>query len=254
MGRILKGAQLRDGKWVVAAPPDPNVVAADLEEPESPPEPEVDLEALVAEAQAQAAQILAAAQAEAEAIRAAARQEGYQQGFSEGSAEGRQAWQERIQALASEAQSLLDRRRAWYRDAEQDVVRLALLSAERILQREARNREALTSILHAALEHLADAAIVRIRVHPDDAPGLAAAIGLPKLEIKPDPGIGVGGAIIETLTGRVDARFVTQFRELAASVLMMEPEDDPIVAPVVAELQKGIERKVPAAEPKWKRV
>ena len=254
MGRILKGAQLRDGKWVVAAPVNPDVVAADLEEPEAPPEPQVDLEALLAEAQAQAAQLMAAAQAEAESIREAARQEGYRKGFTQGDADARNQWQAHVQSLAAEAQDLVDRRRVWLRDAERDVLRLALLTAERILHREARNREALSALLHAALEQLADAAIVRIRVHPADAPGLAANLNMPGLEVKPDPAIGVGGVIIETPTGRVDGRFVTQFRELAASVLMTDPEDDPTLAPVLDELQHALEAKIPAAEPTWKAV
>ena len=254
MGRILKGAQLRDGKWVVAAPADPDVVAADLEEPEAPAEPAIDLEALVAEAQDRAEQVIAAAQAEADRIREAARQEGYQQGFAQGDADARNQWQAHVQSLAAEAQDLVDRRRIWLRDAERDVLRLALLTAERILHREARNREALAALLHAALEQLADAAIVRIRVHPADAPGLAANLGLPGLEVKADPAIGVGGVVIETPTGRVDGRFVTQFRELAASVLMTDPEDDPVLAPVLDELQQALEVTIPAAEPSWKAV
>ena len=254
MGRILKGAQLRDGKWVVAAPVDPDLVAAELEEPEAPPEPTIDFEALMAEAQAQAAQVIAAAQADADRIREAARQEGYQQGFAQGDADARHQWHAHVQSLAADAQDLVDRRRIWLRDAERDVLRLALLTAERILHREARNREALAALLHAALEQLADAAIVRIRVNPADATGLAAALGMPGLEVKPDAGIGVGGVIIETPTGRVDGRFVTQFRELAASVLMTDPEDDPVLAPVLDELQQSRELKIPAAEPSWKTV
>lgn len=254
MGRILKGAQLRDGKWVVSAPEAPEVVAAALDEPEIPVEPAIDLDALLAAAQAEAERMLAEAAQEAERVREAARQEGYQSGFAQGDSEGRSQWQARIQAAVAEAQALVEQRKIWLQQSETDVLRLALLTAERILHTEARNRDALLSLIRGALTHLEDAVIVRIRVHPSDASGLAATLNMPELEIKADPAIGLGGVVFETPTGRVDGRFVTQFRELASAVLMADPEDDPVIAPVLSELESSLEAKIPAAEPSWKPV
>ncbi len=255
MGRILKGAQLRDGKWVLPTPQDTEVVPAVLEEPDTlAVEPEVDLGALLAEAQAEAERVLASAHAEAERIREAARQEGYQMGLAQGDAEGRSQWQDQVQALVAETRALVASRKAWLQESEDDVIRLALLTAERILHREARDRGMLVSLIHGTLEHLGDAAIVRIRVHPADASGLAGYLNLPGVEIKPDPAIGLGGVIVETLTGRVDGRFATQFRELASSVLLTDPEEDPVLAPLVSELEAPLEVTIPAAEPAWKPV
>ena len=254
MGRILKGAELRDGKWVVPTPRSVEVVPADLAAPEVAAEPEVDLAALLAEAQAEAERILAAASQEAERLREAARQEGYQQGFSQGENDGRQQWQVRVQELASEAQALLDQRKRWFQDAEKDVAKLALLVADRILHRDARNRDMVVALIQSTLVHLEDAAVVRIRVHPSDAPGLAGSLNLPEVEIKPDATVGLGGAVLETLTGRVDGRFVTQFRELASAVLMTDPDADPVLAPVLTELEAPLEARIPAAEPAWKSV
>lgn len=254
MGRILKGAELRDGKWVVPAPRNTEVVPAELQAPETPAEPEIDLEALLAEAQADAERIRAAAVAEAEQLREAARQEGYQQGFSQGDADGRAQWQAHVQQAALEAQGLVAQRKTWFQQAEADVLRLALLTAERILHREARNRDVILALIQSALTHLEDAVIVRIRVHPADAPGLAERLALPGVELKADPAMGLGGVVIETPTGRVDGRFVTQFRELASSILMTDPEEDPVLGPVLAELDASLETRIPAAEPTWKTV
>lgn len=254
MGRILKGAELRDGKWVVPTPRSLEVVPADLAAPEAAAEPEIDLAALLAEAQAEAERVLTAAAQEAERLREAARQEGYQQGFSQGEADGRQQWQAHVQGVAAEAQTLLDQRKRWFKDAEADVAKLALLVADRILHRDARNRDVLLALIQSTLVHLEDAALVRIRVHPADAPGLAGTLNLPDVEIKPDPTVGLGGAVFETLTGRVDGRFVTQFRELASAVLMADPDADPVLAPVLAELEAPLEARIPAAEPLWKTV
>lgn len=254
MGRILKGAQLRDGKWVVPAPRDTEVLPVDLEAPEPPVEPEVDPQALLAEVQAEAQRMLEAAAAEAERIREAARQEGYQQGFAQGDADGRQQWQAHLQNLAVEGRGLVESRKRWLQDSETDVVRLALVTASRILHREARNREALVALIQSALVHLEEAALVRLRVHPSDAAALAGRLDLSGVEIKPDAAIGLGGVVLETLTGRVDARFVTQFRELASAVLMTDPEEDPVVGPAIAELEAPLEVTIPAAEPAWKPV
>lgn len=254
MGRILKGAELRDGKWVVPAPRNTEVVPATLEVPEPPAEPEIDVAALLAEAQAEAERLLAAAAVEADSLREAARQEGYQQGFAQGDADGRAQWQARIQQAAAEAQALVAQRKLWIQQSETDVLRLALLTAERILHREARNRDAVLALIQSVLTYLGDAAIVRIRVHPSDAAGLAEQLSLPGVELKADPTMGVGGVVIETPTGRVDGRFVTQFRELAASVLMTDPEEDPVLGPVLAELEAPLEARIPAAEPTWKTV
>ena len=254
MGRILKGAELRDGKWVVPTPHSDEVVPADLDAPPGAAEPEIDREALLAAAQAEAERLLTAAAQEAERMREAARQEGYQQGFIQGELDGRQQWQEKVQAVAAEGQALLDQRKRWFRDAETDVVRLALLVADRILHREARNREVLVALIQSTLVHLEDAGVVRLRVHPSDASGLAGLLNLTDVEIKPDATIGLGGVVFETLTGRVDGRFVTQFRELASAVLMTDPEEDPVLAPVLTELEAPLEARIPAAEPTWKPV
>ena len=255
MGRILKGAQLRDGKWVVPAPRDSEVVPATLDAvPEPPPEPEIDLAALLAEAQAEAERMLAAAAAEAERVREAARQEGYQQGFVQGDADGRAQWQAQVQQVAAEARNLVEQRKHWLQDSETDVLKLSLLTAERILHCEARNREGVVALIQSVLQYLGDAAIVRIRVHPSDAAGLASALSLPGVELKADAALGLGGVIVETPTGRVDGRFVTQFRELASSILMTDPEEDPVLGPVLAELDAPLEARIPAAEPTWKTV
>ena len=255
MGRILKGARLIDGKWIVSAEPAEELVAGPAPDADVPLEaPPLDLEALRAAAQAEADRLIAAAQAEAEGLRETARQEGYQAGFLQGEGTARAQWQAHIEALAAEAQTLLAARKTWFQAAESEVVRLALMVAERIVHRTARDPEAVAALVRALLAHLGDAAVTRIRVHPSDAAGLA---GLPELQgvsLKADPAVGLGGVVVETLTGRIDARFATQFRELAAAVLMTDPAEDPVLGPALSELAAPLEAVVPAADARWKPV
>ncbi len=254
MGRILKGAKLIDGKWVVSASLDPLPESLPLEPSGLPVVSEADLEAQLASARAEADDIVAAAHVEADALREAARLQGYQEGLARGESEGQGLWQARVQALSEEARTLVSARKAWFQAAETDVLRLALLCAERILHREARDREALVSLIRDSLVELGDAAIVRIRVHPADAPGLSAHLGLRGIELKADPALGLGGAIFETETGRIDARYATQFREMASAILLSDPAEDPALAPAIAELGAPCETSSPVAEPAWKLV
>lgn len=257
MARILKGAQLIDGNWVVSANPAPPVELLEGEEPEPTPPP-IDTEALLAKAMAsaqrEAEKLIEAARVEAETIRETARQEGYAAGRAQGETEGKQAWLSKVQEVAAGAQSHVDDRKAMLQEVEADVVRLALITAERILQREARSREAVVSLIHGALSQLGDETVLRLRVHPSDLAGLAGYLDMPHGEIKPDASVGLGGVVFETHAGKVDARFVTQFRELAYAVLMADPEEDPLLAPSVQALQSSLESKVPAAESAWKPV
>lgn len=108
------------------------------------------------------------------------------------------------------------------------VVRLAVEIARRIVQRELRTDPGLiVRTTDTALEQVASASGVRVRVHPLDAellqqtmsemvpaPDRAAAI-----EVVPDGSIEQGGCVVESDRGIVDARLRTQFEEMQTSLL-----------------------------------
>lgn len=278
MGKILKGATLVDGKWLISATPQPlegtppktpaELAPEAAADPSDPAEPAIDPEALIAQAQAEIDRIMAEAQLEAERLREAARKEGYEEGYAKGEAQGMAEWKARVEAVAQEAAALVEARKSWLGDAEADVIRLALLTAERILFKEARDPEAIRALIHGVLRQLGDETVVRLRVSPSDAPGLAASPPLDGVSITADPAVGMGGVVIEAQASKVDARFAIQFREMAAAILMTEPEDDPVLAPALESLrtpveihhaplethQASLESTIPAADPPWKPV
>lgn len=283
MGKILKGATLVDGKWIISANPQSAEIAPPeapepVAEPAAPPDPMIDLEALFAQAQAEIDRTMAEARAEAERLREAARKEGHEEGYAKGEAQGMAEWKVRVEAVAQEAASLVEARKSWLRDAEADVVRLALLTAERILYKEARDPETVRALIHGVLQQLGDESVVRLKVSPSDAPGLLENPPLPGVPIIADPLVGMGGVAIEAQASKVDARFALQFREMAAAILMTEPEDDPVLAPALEALQTPLdvpqapapqasvetshapmlpaplESTIPAADPAWKPV
>ncbi len=158
---------------------------------------------------------------EAEGVRRAA--EGYQQGLREGKAKGEaealQHFDPLFSRLARTIEDLAAAGRQLRKDAEEDVVRLAITIARRILHRELHvDPDALLGIVRAALDRLDARELHRIRVHPDDAPRLTeelARLSLPKrIEISPDRSLERGALLFETARGTLDASFETQLDEI----------------------------------------
>jgi flagellar assembly protein FliH len=105
------------------------------------------------------------------------------------------------------------------KQAEQDVVRLALDIARRILHQELEtNRQALDNLVRVALERLSGRQIVRLRVHPDVEAATREALGRiaarTSLEVLADASLEPGSILFESADGRLDAGLESQMREI----------------------------------------
>ncbi len=105
------------------------------------------------------------------------------------------------------------------REAEQDLVKLALAVARRILHRElAIDPAALAGVVKAALERLDARETHRVRLNRQDAAALAplfAELGLPeRVEVFTDNGLERGAVVFETARGHLDASVATQLDEI----------------------------------------
>lgn len=196
---------------------------------------------LVESAQAEAARVLEEAHAERERLLSDAREvgraegqaAGFEKGLAEGRAKGEAAAREQVAAqLATldrawcEALGAFERERAaLLHEAREDVLRLALRIARRVIGREvdADERVAVEQV-RAALEQLSRATSVLVQIHPDDEavvrkalPELAALH--PQLEhaqLSPEAGIDRGGCVVTTPEGgAIDARIETQVQRIA---------------------------------------
>jgi flagellar assembly protein FliH len=142
-------------------------------------------------------------------------------GFREGETAGRtraagemQPVLERLAATTAEIGSLRARLR---REAEADMLQLALAIAHRILRRElSLDPEALHGLVLAALEKLEGQEIARLRVHPTQAAGIANLLRQngTAVEVTPDPSLAPGAALFETPRGSLDASIETQLQEI----------------------------------------
>jgi flagellar assembly protein FliH len=149
------------------------------------------------------------------AARAAALREGEAAGRSRAMAELEPVL-ERLAATIGELAALRPRLR---REAEADMLQLALAIARRVLHRELSiDPEALHGLVLAALERLEMQELTRVRVHPSQAGAVAALLrqggGGPAVEVTPDAALDRGAAIFESSRGSLDASIETQLQEI----------------------------------------
>lgn len=171
-------------------------------------------------------------------LREAARAEGFESGYAEGRIEGiaagRQAVEEETSAaiasfcdeLQAKADQVLFAYRQFMAESEDALAELAVLVASRALAQELRlGHDAVTALAKEAIAEVLHASQVRIRVHPFDVPTLAerkdellaAARQLRSIEIVEDPSI-LGGCVIESDAGLIDATVSTKLAAMSASL------------------------------------
>jgi flagellar assembly protein FliH len=104
------------------------------------------------------------------------------------------------------------------RESEEDLVRLAVAIAQRILHRQLSvDPDAITGIIKAGFEKLKRQEICRVRVHPAHQAALCSLLpagGARQTEVLADPSLQLGGVVFETSRGDLEASVDTQLREI----------------------------------------
>lgn len=146
-----------------------------------------------------------------------------QAGFRKGQAAGAQQASASLELvvarLARTIEELSAQRRRLRREAEEDVVRLALAIGRRILHRELTiDPEALLGVVKAALTKLERHELIRVRVHPADLLMVRQhfeQLDLPgPVEVLADAALERGAVLFETSRGNLDASLDTQLLEI----------------------------------------
>jgi len=147
----------------------------------------------------------------------------HQQGFEEGQAAVRESAAAQIDAmqktLARTIEELTGARARCRREAEQDVVGLALAVARRILHRELTVApDALLGLVKAALDQMDAREVHQARVSAADAARVRQFLeqmGLAqRVEVVGDVHVPPGGVILESKRGQLDASVQTQLAEI----------------------------------------
>ena len=157
-------------------------------------------------------------------------EEAYQRGLQEGDSKASQRMEEqvtaRLEQLGRAIEQLALHRGKVQREAEPELVRLALAIARRILRRELSvDPESLLGLVKAGLERIESADVHRVRVHPEHASVLARLLegAARSVEIVADPGLPVGAVIFETSRGSLDTGLETQLKEIERGFVDLYP-------------------------------
>lgn len=185
--------------------------------PAGQPAPAAALVRTQSAAAAQAASIESSKIGEAELTQA--RQTAFQDGLRRGREEAAAQVQQTVDRLTETLRELALMKRKIRNEAEQELVKLSLAIARRIVYRElAADPESIHGIVHAALQKLQNREIIRVRVYPAGATAVRVAFeGLPNaaaVEIVADAALATGGILFETALGDLDASVETQLQEI----------------------------------------
>jgi flagellar assembly protein FliH len=147
--------------------------------------------------------------------------EAHQRGFREGEAAATQKMAEqvkvKIELLGRSIEQLALHRAKIQREAEPELVRLAMAIARRIMRRELTvDPESLLGLLKAGLEKIESAEAHRVRVNPEHAATVTALLegSARPIEVTSEPGLPVGSVIFETSRGSIDVGMETQLKEI----------------------------------------
>jgi flagellar assembly protein FliH len=149
--------------------------------------------------------------------------EAYRKGLAEGTAIGKEQ-------AAMEVQPVLDRlahtlvelsslRSRIRRDAEKDLLKLAVAIARRVLHREmTTDPESIEGLIKVALEKLQSRDLCRVRVHPNHAAFMNASFdrisNSKKIDLVADGSLRCGDVLFETEHGTLDASIESQLSEI----------------------------------------
>ena len=174
--------------------------------------------------QTQQTEVLQARVRELENLVEVRAKEAYAQGRREAEQQAVARMEPAIERFVAGAKELAATRPRARREAEEDVVMLAVAIARKLLHREiVVDPESLLGLVKAALQRIDARELHRIRVNPEDAGALEQALNGPgsqrRIEISVDQSLERGAAIFETTRGNLDASIDSQLKEIERGFL-----------------------------------
>lgn len=186
----------------------------------------------------------------------------YRNGMEEGRRQAERGLANVFKSLREGVSALTGVRQRLLKESEEDLLKLAVMIARKIVQREiAQDPQVLASLIAAAVGGCAERDRVVVRLNPDDFAQVSAnrqayLSGLgedSQVTLTPDDGVGPGGCLVETVTGTVDARIESQIDEIYRALLeeRSAPAEAPAPVPALvepdhlAELPVVVEEAIP---------
>ena len=150
-------------------------------------------------------------------------QESFGRGFEEGQRQAERGLDNVFKALRGGVSEIFDLRRRLLRDSEEDLLKLSILVARKIVQQEiALDRGILAKVVAAAIDGISERDDIVVRLNPEDYRQVTThkqhylnnLSAERPISLKPDETVTCGSCIIETVMGEIDARLDTQLEEI----------------------------------------
>lgn len=160
-------------------------------------------------------------------LRAQAERRGYSIGAEKGEQAAKEVLQAQIERLKTLANQLVQSKTNLMAEAEDTMVEIVFTAVCRILGDNIASRHVLLQMVRDCVGETRSPAQVNIRLHPDDLALLQASGegGLDgQLRLSADASITMGGCIVDSATGSLDARLETQLQRLRDTLLAVRAE------------------------------
>lgn len=181
----------------------------------------------------------------------------YRNGMDEGRRQAERGLANVFKSLRDGVSALTALRSRVLKESEEDLLKLSVMIARKIVQREiAQDPAILAAIIAAAVGGCAERDRVVVRLNPNDHAVVAAnrqaflaVLGDDApITLTPDDGVGPGGCLVETATGTVDARIESQLDEIYRTLLEERSVPPETVPAAAAEPEPRAELPLPAAD------
>jgi len=212
--RIVKEAEEEAFKHIQSA-----VEKAKVKEAEIFASREKDIRAKEEEAR----QLMVKVQREVDDLKEDARKAGNQQGYQDGYNDGKAEMERLIDRLKVIIQAAIDKRKEIIEDSEEQIVRIILLMARKVVKHITdKDEKVVIENIKAALQKVQGKEQIIIRVNSKDLEMttehkeefIAMIEDLKFIKILEDSRVDRGGCVIETDFGSIDARIATQLEEM----------------------------------------
>jgi len=164
----------------------------------------------------QAKKVLADALLQAEQMKRDAYEKGHAEGYGKGEAVALVKYDEKIEQLGRMMEAVERQRAVVQQDYEKDLLPVILAVADRLVHHEISvNQKVILSCLKMAMQFVAESAVIRVHLHPDDFARIREASlrnpellsGRKQLDLVEDERVGQGGCLLRSDFGEVDASF-----------------------------------------------
>lgn len=151
-------------------------------------------------------------------------EEAYNQGLADGALRAGEELKGACKSMGAALKELNGLREKVLRESEEDLLKLAMVVAKKIVRQELTvDRRILANVIRAAVTGVAEREDIVIRLNPDDFKAVSANkklfLGNEQVTIKADETVASGGCMIDTTMGVIDASIEDQLEEVYRRLL-----------------------------------